>query len=142
MTSLFRRVPFPVKLMLIGIIPVIFLIYLSYKLFNEKTEKVKLISDYIERIHQFEKISTLMNELQTERRHSYHYALTKKGHDKIVVQRKITDSIIKQLEKSEDLAISGFRAYTFLNNLPNTRTALDTSENYSANSIMHDYTTA
>ena len=128
--------------MLIGIVPVVFLIYLSYKLFYEKTEKVKLIGDYIGRIQQFESISTLMNELQTERRHSFHYALTKKGHAKIAIQRKITDSVIKHLQKSRDLAIAGFTNYTYLADLPGVRKAIDTSENYSANAVMQYYTTA
>ena len=70
--------------MLIGIVPVIFLIYLSYQLFKEKSQKVKLIGDYTERMHQSANINTLMSELQTERRYSFQYALTKNGHDKII----------------------------------------------------------
>jgi signal transduction histidine kinase len=142
MTPVFRRLPFPYKLMLIGLIPVLFLIYLSYKLYNERTEKVKLIGDYIERIEQFKSVSTLMSELQTERRYSFQYALTKQGNNKILAQRVITDSLIRSLENSEDLAIKGFTKYTFLADLPAIRKALDTSANYSSNAIMQYYTNA
>ncbi|MEP6595054.1 MAG: ATP-binding protein [Ginsengibacter sp.] len=142
MIPFFRRLPLQVKLVLIGIVPLIFLTYLSFQLYKEKAQKVKLIGDYIERIHQSANINTLMNELQTERRYSYHYALTKEGHDKIMSQRAITDSIIKHLQNSNDSSLAGFTSYTFLYNLPNVRKALDTSQNFSADEIMRYYTTA
>src|SRR4051812_32030744 len=142
MIPFFRRLPLQVKLMLIGIIPIIFLIYLSYHLYKEKTQKVRLIGDYIERIHESANIISLMNELQAERRYSYQYALTKKGHDKILVQRKVTDSIIKLLQQSSDSSLVGFTSYTFLNNMPGVRKAIDTTPNYSADAIMQYYTTA
>ena len=131
-----------IKLMLIGIVPIIFLIYLSYELYKEKSQKVRLIGDYIERIHESANIISLMTELQTERRYSYEYALTRKGHDKIIPQRRVTDSVIKQLQKSSDSSLVGFTNYTFLNNMPAVRMALDTSPGFSADAIMQYYTTA
>jgi signal transduction histidine kinase len=142
MIPFFRKLPLQLKLMLIGIVPVIFLIFLSYQLYNEKLQKVKLIGDYIERMHELAGINKLMRELEAERRYSYQFALTKEGHDKIIAQRKITDSVIQHLQKSRDSSISGFTKYTFLNTLQDVRTALDTSKNYSANLIMQYYTTA
>jgi signal transduction histidine kinase len=142
MIPFFRKLPLPLKLMLIGIVPVIFLIFLSYQLYNEKLQKVKLIGDYIERMHELAGINKLIRGLETERRFSYQYALTKEGHDKIITQRKVTDSIVQRLQKSRDSSISGFTSYTFLNTLQDVRTALDTSKNYSANLIMQYYTTA
>ena len=62
MIQFLRKLPLQGKLMLIGIVPVIFLIYLSFELYREKTQRVKLIGDYIERIHQSANINTLMNE--------------------------------------------------------------------------------
>jgi signal transduction histidine kinase len=142
MIQFLRKLPLQGKLMLIGIVPVIFLIYLSFELYIEKTQRVKLIGDYIERIHQSANINTLMNELQTERRYSYQYALTKEAYNKIIAQRRITDSIIRYLQKSNDSSLIGFTRYTFLNNLSNVRTGLDTSQSYSADAIMRYYTTA
>src|SRR5205085_953255 len=142
MNPFFRRLPLPVKLMLIGIIPVIFIIYLSYQLYKEKAQKAKLIRDSIERLHQSASISNLMSELQNERRYSYQYALTKKGHDRILIQRKVTDSIISSLQKSNDPSLAGFTSYTFLNNLSGVRSALDTIPTFSADAIMQYYTTA
>nr|MBA2563210.1 hypothetical protein [Chitinophagaceae bacterium] len=125
MNSFFRKLPLPVKLMLIGIIPLIFLFLLSYELYQEKKQKVSLISNYIERLTLSANITLLMNELQTERRYSFQYALTKEDRDKIVAQRLVTDSIIQQLKKNKDLSITKFSNYTFLNNLADIRIALD-----------------
>ncbi len=142
MNPFFRKLPLPVKLMLIGIVPVIFLVILSYQLYIEENQKVHLIADYIERLQQSSNVSTLMNELQTERRYSYQYALNKKDHDKIVAQRRVTDSLIELLKSSKDLSLVSFTQYTLLNNISNVRKALDVSKNYSADSIMQYYTTA
>jgi signal transduction histidine kinase len=142
MITFFRKLPLQIKLLLIGLIPIIFLIYLSYQLYKEKAQKTKLIGGYIERIHQSGSINTLMTELQTERRYSYQYALTNEGYDKIVSQRKVTDSIIHYLQKSKDSSLAGFTRYTFLDNLFNIRKGLDTSQHYSADIIMQYYTTA
>src|ERR1051325_5475651 len=98
MNPFFRKLPLPGKLMLIGIVPAIFLIFLSFQLYQEKNQKVHLISDYIKRLTQSANITTLMNELQTERRYSFHYALNKQEHNKIVAQRLVTDSVIHELK--------------------------------------------
>jgi signal transduction histidine kinase len=142
LNSFFRKLPLPVKLILTGIIPIAFIIYLSVQLFIEKSQEVKLIGDYIERIHESGNISKLMDAMQAERRYSFEYALTKEKYDSITVKRRYTDSALLVLEKSKDLALANFREYTFLKNLPAVRRALDTSKNYSANAVMQFYTNA
>ena len=142
MNSYFRKLPLSIKLMLTGILPVLFLIYLSGQLYNEKKQKVKLIADYIEHIHEAGNIAALIDELETERRLSYEYALKKDGYGKVLIQRPRTDAVIERLKKSKDLAIVDYTKYTFLNNLSAIRAALDTSVNYPANSIMQYYTNA
>ena len=71
MNSFFKKLPLPVKLILIGLIPILFIIYLSVQLHIEKAQQVNLLGDYIEKIHESETISKLMDALQTERRYSY-----------------------------------------------------------------------
>jgi signal transduction histidine kinase len=142
MNSFFRKLPLSIKLMLIGIIPVLFLIYLSNQLYDAKKQNVKLIEDYIEHLHKSGNIASLINELENERRYSYEYALKKDGYGNLMIQRPRTDAAIKLLGKSQDLAIKNFTQYTFLNKLSRIRTALDTSLNYSANAIMQYYTNA
>jgi signal transduction histidine kinase len=140
MNSFFRMLPLPVKLILTGIIPIVFIIYLSVQLYTEKSNEVKLIGDYIERIHESGNISNLMDAMQTERRYSYEYALTKRKYDSVIIQRKVTDSALLLLKHSKDLALADFPEYTFIKGLPDIRRALDTSKSYSANAVMQFYT--
>ena len=142
MNRFFRTLPLPAKLTLIGIIPIAFIIYLSISLYIEKSHRVKLIGDYIERIHESETISKLMDAMQTERRYSYEYALTKKKYDTVLIQRKVTDSVLALLKQTKDLALADFPQYTFIKDLAGVRRQLDTARNYSANAIMQFYTTA
>ena len=126
--------------MLIGIIPIVFLIYLSAQLYVEKGQRVTLISNYIDHIHESGNIANLINELENERKYSYEYGLKKKYYSKVLLQRPRTDSVILLLKKSTDPALTDFSEYTFLNDLESVRKALDTAANYSANSIMEYYT--
>ncbi|MDQ2864573.1 MAG: nitrate- and nitrite sensing domain-containing protein, partial [Bacteroidota bacterium] len=126
--------------MLIGIIPIVFLIYLSGELYVEKNQRVKLIGNYIDHIHESGNIATLINELESERKYSYEYALKRDDYNSVVLQRPRTDSIVQLLKKSRDPAIANFTQYTFLNDLSLTRKAIDTASDYPPNSVMEYYT--
>jgi signal transduction histidine kinase len=140
MNSFFRKLPLSLKLIIVGIIPVLFLLYLSGQLYNEKKQKVKLISGYIEHIHEAGRIAKLISELETERKFSYEYALKKDRYGQMILQRTRTDSAIRVLRKSIDPGIKDFQQYTFINSLPDIRNALDTSADYPASEIMKFYT--
>jgi hypothetical protein len=140
MNSFFRKLPLSIKLMLIGLIPVLFLIYLSGQLYNGKKQTVKLIADYIEHIHESQNIAKLMSELESERKYSYDYALKKINYGNIILQRPRTDTVIALLNKSKDLAISNFAQYTFLYKLSAIRSSIDSSGNYPADVVMKYYT--
>ncbi len=140
MNSFFRKLPLSIKLMLIGIIPVLFLIYLSRQLYNDKKQRVKLIADYVEHIHESQNVAKLMSELENERKYSFQYALKKTNYSNIILQRTRTDAIIALLDKSKDLAISDFAKYTFLDKLSGIRNSIDSSGNYPADALMKYYT--
>jgi PAS domain S-box-containing protein len=141
MNPFFRRLPLSIKLILIGILPLIFLVYLSVQLYKEKTQKVKLLSHYIELIHQSGDITTLIDNLQLERRYSYEYAFKKEVGKEMLAQRIQTDSSIIRLKKSSDLGLLRFPAYTYLNELQSSRAAID-SNTMNSRAVMHYYTTA
>ncbi|MES1215916.1 MAG: ATP-binding protein [Bacteroidota bacterium] len=127
MNHFFRKLSLPAKLMLIGLVPFVFLTYLSFRLYLEKNQKVKLLGSYIERMDQSGDITQLIDNLQTERAYSFEYTLKKDMHDEILKQRPKTDSIIKRLyEYTETLA--DFPSYTFLKDLTNVRTAIDSGK--------------
>ncbi|MDQ6901805.1 MAG: HAMP domain-containing histidine kinase [Bacteroidota bacterium] len=128
--------------MLIGVIPILFFIYLSGQLYDEKKQRVKIISDYIEHIHESGNIASLISELETERKYSYEYALKKDAYGNVVIQRPRTDAIINVLESSKDPSIANFVQYTFLNKLAGIRNSLDTAPHYPADAVMQYYTNA
>ena len=140
MNSFFRKLPLSIKLMLIGVIPVLFLIYLSGQLYSDKKQRVKLMADYIEHIHESQNVAKLMSELENERKYSFQYALKKTNYSNIILQRTRTDAVIVLLDKSKDLAISNFAEYTFLDKLSMIRNSIDSSGNYPADDLMKYYT--
>ena len=142
MTSFFRKLPLSTKLMLIGIIPVLFLIYLSGQLYKEKKQRVTLVTDYINKIDESGQIARLINELETERKYSYEYALKKDSYGKVVIQRPRTNAALEALMKSNDPALVHVEKYTFLDDLPSVRASLDSSYHYPADAIMQYFTNA
>ena len=137
MNAMFKKFTLPFKLALIAIIPIVFFIYLSFQLYNEKSQKVKLLGSYIDRLHRSSDLSALIINLQTERKFSFEYALNKTMHEHIVQQRPLTDSSIRKLSRYEDL--TDLASYTFLDNLTAARKAID-SGFMQAGTVMDYYT--
>ncbi|MDP4286161.1 MAG: ATP-binding protein [Bacteroidota bacterium] len=127
---------------MIGIIPILFLIYFSIIIFKEKSKRVKLIGDYVEQIDQSANIGELISSLGTERRFSYQYIIKKDDYDKVLNQRLKTDSIISVLQNSHELALANFTQYTFLDKLAETRSQIDTSKKYTSKEVIQYYTDA
>ncbi len=137
----FRNLPLGVKLLLIGIVPVVFLVYFSVMIYNEKSQKVELLGNYIEHIQQSQNITELVAELTRERRHSYFYKLNDTGYNQLLKHRQRTDSILHLLEESRDPAFLDFKKYTFLDKLDSARREVD-SLKMSTDGIMQFYTDA
>ena len=138
MNRVFRSLPLPVKLLLIGFIPLALLVYASLQIYADKNRKVKLLSSYIERIQQSGNINILIDYLEKERKFSFDYAMKKSQRNELVRQRVRTDSVIQQLEAG---TLSGFKSYTFLEKLQDTRKYID-SGLATPWQVMHYYTTA
>lgn len=128
----------PVKLLLIGLIPLALLIYTSLQIYADKNQKVKLLASFIERIHQSANINTLIDYLEKERKFSFDYAMKKNQREELIMQRPRTDSAIQQLEASN---LQGFKTYTFLEKLHDIRGYID-SGYLPPEQVMHYYTTA
>jgi len=125
MNTFFRRLPLPVKLMLIGFIPLFFIIYLTYQLYQEKKIKVDIIGGYIERIQQSGNISMLIKEMQDERKLSFDKVVRRTGDERLKVQRIKTDATLKKMEQSNDQSLKGFEQFTYLHKLPEIRAKVD-----------------
>lgn len=126
--------------MLIGLIPLAFLIYLSLELYQEKAEKVAVLNGYIQHIVQSARINKLIDDLQTERKLSFDYAMKKAGKSVLMNQRPRTDSVINLLKRSKDDALTDFTQYTFLKDLHEVRNKVDSGK-YSPDMVMQYYTT-
>src|SRR5215471_611476 len=142
MNNFFRRLPLPVKLLLLILFPLALVTYLSFELYNEKSKKVDLLAGYIDRISEAQDISDLINALQLERRHSFAFALKKDidSRSNLAAQRPLTDLAIKNLEERKDSTLKDFKEYTFLKNLERVRNAIDSGA--SADVSMQYYTTS
>ncbi len=110
--------------MLIGIIPLVFMIYLSVQLYNERTQKIGLLKNYIERMHRSSDLSGLITNMQLERRYSFDYSLKKTMYGELKKQRPLTDSMLKKMTQ-EDETLAEFSSYTFFDQLNNVRNAID-----------------
>lgn len=131
MIVFFRKLTLSIKLLMIGIIPIIFLIYFSVMIYNEKSQTVQLISNYIESVNQSTTLGELIDQLSNERRYSYQYVIKKISLAKLTKHRRKTDSIVRVLEESSDITLTDFTKYTFLYNLNEIRSGIDTSLNTS-----------
>lgn len=142
MNNFFKRLPLPVKLLLLILFPLALVTYLCFELYNEKSKKVDLLAGYIDRIAEAQDISDVINSLQLERRHSFAFALKKdiESRSQLEAQRPATDLAIKKLEDRKDSTLKDFKEYTFLRNLQHVRQAIDSGA--SADFSMQYYTTS
>jgi signal transduction histidine kinase/DNA-binding response OmpR family regulator len=123
MIKLFRRLSLSAKLMLIALIPLALLIYFAIEIYKEKNEKLDNLSMYLDRMHQSSVISKLVDELQTERRFSFGYVLSKGWKPELLVQRQKTDEALREMVSNSELKTAPY--YTFLDSLPILRARVD-----------------
>ena len=114
MNKFFRRLPLQAKLMLIGMMPFLFLVFLTSQLYYEKTEKLHMFDNYKRYMKASANINLLIDALQEERKFAFDFAITKSKWDELLLQRPLTDSLLAELKQSRDPSLSGFTKYTKL----------------------------
>jgi PAS domain S-box-containing protein len=127
--------------MLIGLIPLIFLVYLTSSLYRQRSQKLELVRSYIEEIEQSSNVTRLIDHLQTERQYSFDYVLQKIMKEQMLGQRLKTDSLIERIRASNDSSLRHFEKYSFLVNLSVTRAAID-SNKIGADGVLHYYSSS
>lgn len=142
MNRFFRQLPLSVKLILIGLVPFIFLIYLTYQWYDERAGTLKLLSAYMDRVNQSADVLRLIDDLQKERRLSFVYAMKKAQPAALHVQRTLTDSTIRLLQKRNDVGLKDFTSYTFLSDIPSIRNLVDSTSDLNPDIVMTYYTNA
>ncbi|MDP9048800.1 MAG: ATP-binding protein [Bacteroidota bacterium] len=139
MIKIFKRLPLPAKLILIGLIPSLFLVYLSVQFYLFEKQKYDLSKQNIDVIDRSTMVSRLIDQLQEERRFAYEYALKKDAYPQLLAQQHYTDTVIAHMEKDPDL--KGFEQYTMLDSLSACRKRSD-AHKMSVVEVMNYYTTA
>ena len=139
MNKFFRILPLQTKLMLIGMIPFFFLVYVTAQVYKEKTEKLAIFNDYKTYLAESQNINSLIIALQEERKYSFDYAMTRNMRSELDLQRPKTDALLRLLEENNDPTLEGFVQYTKLKELEAIRNRVD-SGTIDPNGVMHFYT--
>lgn len=140
MINTIRKISLTNKLILIGLIPILLLIYFSIVIYQEKSQKLEVMQDYINQVEISADLARLNESLGYERLYSFQYLLHEGAHHKIVKQRHITDSIISYIETRPELALKQFRQYTFLTGLNKIRNQVDSFPSMDPNVVIDFYT--
>ncbi len=128
MKKLFKILPLPVKLMLIGLIPLLFLLIFAAKIIQEKYRKLEGINAFKEKIHQSADVTRLISNLQFERRLSFNFIIKNQDAGALALRRAKVDSSVRFIEKNYGSALKGFKSYTFLDSLNEKRVQVDRME--------------
>jgi signal transduction histidine kinase/DNA-binding response OmpR family regulator len=123
MNKLFRRIPLTYKLLLVAIVPLLMLLFFAIQIFREKQDRMDLLEGYQNSIGRSAKISTLVENLQTERRYSFGYTLRHDFRPEMINHRLLSDGALQSLK--EDTAVRFVESYTFLDSLPAVRRQID-----------------
>ncbi|RYF86042.1 MAG: GAF domain-containing protein, partial [Chitinophagaceae bacterium] len=141
MKEFLRRLSLPAKLVLIGVLPMLFLLVVAFEFNKEKDDKLQMVDNYRTRIRQATYINELISRLQAERRYSFSYNLSGAWENRMLQQRSQTDDLINTIEKEASKELSGFQSYTFLSQLQTFRDRLDKHE-VAPLEVMNYYTNA
>jgi signal transduction histidine kinase len=124
MKKIFRYFPLPIKLILIAFFPVVFMLILTFQLYQQKKQSIASLRDFQSEIDHTQNVLNLVNELQTELRLSYSHLVKKESPDELYRQWIRTDSFIRVAKLSAPPLQSRFAEYTFLNELPAARNSI------------------
>ena len=140
MNAFLKRLTLPAKLVLLGVLPLFFLLLVANEYNKIKTEKLQMIDTYRQRVVQAVNINALIDHLQSERRYAFGYALKGDWQNELLQQRERTDTMIQKLEDGTQ-NLPGFSTYTFLDQLKSIRNQID-NKTVPALQVMNFYTNA
>ncbi|HYG14641.1 MAG TPA: response regulator [Bacteroidia bacterium] len=126
MNQVLKYIPFPVKLILIALVPLLFVVYMTAQIQAEKQQKLEIVEKFNYDINLAATINALKDNLQQERRITFSYSLNKKNENRMIIERSETDRAIARLEEEGGARIEGFKSYMLLDELPKIRAIVDT----------------
>lgn len=123
MKKFFRRLSLSAKLMLMALLPLALLVYFIIQIYQEKSNKITILENYLSRFELSARISNLVDDLQTERRYSFGYVISRDWRTELLLQRANTDSAIALLKRN--VQVGQFEDYTLLDSLQQFRQRVD-----------------
>lgn len=111
--------------MVVGLLPLIFLLFLAVTVYHQQNEKIALLESTMSRVQRSAALANVIDQLQSERRASYNKSITKTGQERVITSRSKTDEALEQFRPFEQESFEGFRSYTFLDQLSAIRDSLD-----------------
>lgn len=127
MKNFFTKIPLPAKLVILGIIPLFAALFFALQINKEKQIRLTILDKYTKSIIESGAARIFADELQSERRVSFGYLFNKIQEASLILQRSKTDEALNSLEENQ-FNIGSFRAYTFLDELPEVRKKIERKE--------------
>ena len=141
MNNLLKRLPLPAKLMIIGLIPLGFLMFFAAQIQREKAERMDLIKRFEDRILQSAAIFNLSNALQVERRSTFSNSIAVSKGEEMYLHRSITDSALNNLHQFSISEQDSFERYSTLERLSEVRLRVD-QKNIDPREVLNYYSSA
>jgi len=141
MKKFLKKIPLPVKLICIGLIPIIVLVYFSIIILEEKNSRIEIISNYQERLELSSALIDVSNALQAERRVSFSNSILVSSKDELITLRNRSNEKIEILRGYIDDSTDNYILFSGLNDLNNFRDKIDSSL-LKPSEIMHFYSNA
>lgn len=138
MVYLLRKLPLPVKLLLIGIIPMLFIVYLTFQLHQHKQSSLNDLNAFKDHLHHTTYLNQLTDALQLERKGSFDVVIKKWGGSQLTRQRISTNQALTLVKQQGQSSYAGIEEYTRLGQLDSIRRQIDRSK-AGPNDITHYY---
>ncbi len=124
--------------MLIGLIPLIFLIYFAVQIINEKNDRVQVVNNVIKDINSSLAVMEVASQLHLERRLAFSYAYDKTVPAQLTTQFSNTDNALLEIDNLLPETTGNYRKYSLLDILKPLRKQI-ISKQVSPNEILNYY---
>ena len=122
MKNFFNNLSLTKKLLVVGLIPLSFLVYFATLVAIEKNERIEVVENLISEVNTSVAIMNVAHQFHLERRLSLDYTLRKGTETRLAVQRAQTDRQIAALANVKlPISLSELKKATLLNNLSTKR---------------------
>ncbi len=109
------------KLGVIGLIPILFIIFLALSVQSEKQERLNTLEQFRLQIQQSANVNNFISELQSERRYAFAYAVSQHGESNMLLQQVRTDEALEKIQPTPGSRLEGFQQFTSIEDLAGFR---------------------